>query len=260
MMIRNYFLSMVVIIIVNFEGYSQSEEEKYNPLEVHLQFKSNYFWRGLTISDVPFILTSANFVNKEGNFKVGIRGSNSFNGTYKQFDYFLSYKHKNLRFIVFDIFNYSTYLAPKNDLFDYNASTTRHFIDATIGYTISKKFPLDISWSTIVFGRDRDALVGDVVIPDHDPVRNGKNRYSTYVQLSYPYQVKDIKLDFFVGGVFTLNGQEKTFFSDKAGIATIGFNATKQLKIGDYSIPVMVSPTWNTLKNSGGVVLTANLF
>lgn len=259
-MLGKYILIIVLVTIGNFNGYSQDKDEKYAPVEVHLQFKSGYFWRGLTISDVPFVLASANFVSKDGNFKLGARGSNSFNGTYKQFDYFASYKYKKLRFVVYDIYNYSTYLAPKADLFDYNAATTRHFVDATIGYTISKKFPMDISWSTIVFGRDRDALPGDIREPDKDPVRNGKNRYSTYVQLSYTYQVNGIKLEFFIGGVFALNGQQNTFFSDKPGIATIGFNATKQFKFGSYTLPITASPTWNTLKNTGGVVLTANIF
>lgn len=259
-MLRRYSIILLLMISCNLKIQAQDKTNEYNPVEVHMQLKSSYFWRGMTISDVPFVLVSANFSSKDGNFKFGARGSNAFNGTYKQFDYFASYKVKNLRFVVYEIYNYSTYLAPKADLFDYNAATTRHFVDATVGYKVSEKFPLDISWSTIVFGRDRDALPGDVREEGKDPVRNGKNRYSTYVQLSYPYQVKDVKLDFFIGGVFALNGEKDTFYSDKPGIASVGFNATKAFKFGNYTLPIMASPTWNTLKNTGGVVFTANLF
>lgn len=253
-----YFI-LAVTAILGTANYAQNKLE-YNPVEVHLQFKSSYFSRGLTISDVPFIMVSANFISKDGNFKFGARGSNSFNGTYKQFDYFASYKYKKFRFLVYDIYNHSTYFAPKADLFDYNAATTRHFVDATIGYKFYEKFPLDISWSTVVFGRDRDALPGEVREEGKDPVRNGKNRYSSYVQLSYPCQINDVKFDFFLGGVFALTCEQDTFFSNKPGIATFGFNATKVFKLDNYTFPITASPIWNTLKNTGGVVFTANLF
>ena len=240
--------------------FAQTKDTLYKPIEIHLQARSQFLWRGLEVSSSPYMLATANFVDKSGNFKIGARGSAAFNGDYKQVDYFASYQYKNARIAVYDIFNNSKYLAPNTDLFDYNASTTRHFVDATIGYTISQKFPLDIAWSTIIAGRDRDILPEDVSIDGKDPLRKGKNRYSTYIQLTYPVKLNEVRLDFFIGGAFALNGQNNSFYGNRPGIATLGVTANKTIHIGKLAIPVFASPTWNPLRKSGGMVIGMNLF
>lgn len=253
-------LGILLLLSMGSQVFAQIRDTLYKPIEIHLQARSQFLWRGLEISNSPNALATVNFRDKTGNFKIGARGSTGFNGDYKQVDYFVSYQLKNIRLVVFDIFNNSKYLAPNTDLFDYNAETTRHFIDATIGYTISKEFPLDIAWSTIIAGRDRGILPGDVSVDGKDPLRRGKNRYSTYVQLTYPVQLNDIKLDFFTGAAFALNGQQENFYGNRAGIATLGVTAGKTLHIGKFPIPIYASPTWNPLRKTGGVVLGVNLF
>lgn len=253
-------LSIFSLLFGVNKASAQTKDTLYKPIEIHLQARSQFLWRGLEISKSPYVLAITNFTDKSGNFKIGVRGSAAFNGDYKQVDYFVSYQYKNLRVSVYDIFNKSNYLAPNTDLFDYNASTTRHFVDATIGYTVSEKFPLDITWSTIIAGRDRDVLDGDISIDGKDPLRRGKNRYSTYVQLTYPVKVNTVRLDFFAGGAFALNGQQNSFYGNKSGVATLGVTANKMFQIGKFSIPVFASPTWNPLQKSGGMVLGVNLF
>lgn len=246
---------------ITFKAAAQSRDTTYKPIETHLQVKSMHLWRGLEITTAPYLLGIVNFTDKSGNFKIGARGSSGWNGEYRQMDYFTSYQYKNARIVIYDIYNYSKTLPLSTNLFDYKATTTRHFIDATIGYTISKKFPLDISWSTIIAGRDRDVLSGDSASTGgKDPLRRGKNRYSTYVQLTYPIALNDVRLDFFVGGVFALNGQQNSFYGNKPGIATLGVAANKKVTIGKYAFPVSLAPTWNPLRKTGGVVLGVTLF
>jgi hypothetical protein len=258
-------LSTVFIMLflgqMTFYAAAQSIDTTYKPIEVHLQIKSMHLWRGLEITTSPYLMGIMNFTDKSGRLKIGARGSSGWNGEYRQLDYFASYQYKNVRLVLFDIFNSSKTLPLSTNLFDYNAATTRHFIDATIGYTVSKKFPLDIAWSTLIAGRDRDVLPGDSAsIGGKDPLRRGKNRYSTYVQLTYPVTLNDIRLDFFIGGVFTLNGQKNSFYANKSGIATLGVAANKKVSVGKYSFPVSLAPTWNPLRKTGGVVVGVSLF
>lgn len=247
------FASLFVLTTLN------AQPNDRNPFELGFQFQSSKTWRGLNISDEPFIQSKLSITNKQKTLALGVRGSNSFNGDYKQFDYFASYKLGKFNFSVWDIYNYSAYLKPDPDIFDYSPETTRHFIDATIAYQVSNKFPLNISWSTIVFGRDRDVLPEDALAKsDKDPVRNGKNRYSTYVQLAYPFKYDGFIIKPYIGGVFALNSKN-TFYSDNAGIATIGFNTYSKMKIGNLNLPISVNPYWNIQKNTGGVDLIVKL-
>lgn len=255
-------LKPVLIALVVFAAIAtkaQTKSDSYNPLQFGLQAKSGKNWRGLEISDQAFLETKLSLANRKGNLSVGVRGSNSFNGEYKQFDYFVNYQLGKFRFSVWDIYNFSDYLKPDTDLFNYSAATTRHFIDATVAYQISEKFPLDISWSTMIFGRDRDTYASDIVEGSKkDDIRRGANRYSTYLQLSYPFQAKEINFKPYVGGVFAFNGKN-TFYSNKAGIATFGFDASKKVSIGNYEFPLSVKPYWNTFKNTGGVEFAIQL-
>ncbi|TCC99647.1 hypothetical protein [Pedobacter hiemivivus] len=249
------------LVQMTFNAAAQTTHTTYKPIEAHLQIKSIHLWRGLEITTSPYLLGVVNFTDKSGRLKVGARGSSGWNGEYRQLDYFASYQYKNARIVLYDIFNSSKTLPLTTNLFDYSASTTRHFIDATIGYTISKKFPLDIAWSTIIAGRDRDVLPGDsIAIAGKDPLRRGKNRYSTYVQLTYPVNLNDVRLDFFIGGVFTLNGQQNSFYGNKPGIATLGVAANKKVTVGKYSFPVSLAPTWNPIRKTGGLVVGVSLF
>lgn len=253
--------TLLFLITVNQVDAQEKPDTTYKPIEVHLQLKSMHLWRGLEITTSPYLLGTVNFTDKSGRLKIGARGSSGLNGEYRQLDYFASYQYKNARIVLYDIFNSSKTLPLKTNIFDYRASTTRHFIDATIGYTISKKFPLDIAWSTIIAGRDRDVLSGDsVATGGSDPVRNGKNRYSTYLQLSYPVILNTVRLDFFAGGVFALNGQQNNFYGNRSGIATLGVTASKSIAFGRHTIPVSFAPTWNPIRNTAGVVIGIVLF
>lgn len=258
---RSAVLFLFLLIQITFHASAQSADTTYKPIELHLQVKSMHLWRGLEITTSPYLMGIMNFSDKSGRLKIGARGSSGWNGEYRQLDYFASYQYKNVRFVLFDIFNSSKALPLSTNLFDYKALTTRHFIDATVGYTVSRKFPLDITWSTLIAGRDRDVLPGDsAATGGKDPLRRGKNRYSTYVQLSYPVTLNDMRLDFFIGGVFTLNGQQNSFYANKPGIATLGVAANKKVMVGKYSFPVSFAPTWNPLRKIGGVVLGVSLF
>ena len=123
---------------------------------------------------------------------------------------------------------------------EHAAHTTGRFLDATLSYRFqNEKFPLLLSWSTVVFGRDRNS-------------NNTKQKYSTFAYAEYPiYQKDGWKVDAGVGGAFALNraGEDAHFFGTTAGIVHVSLQASHDLKLGNYTIPVYAKGMWNPQSN-----------
>ena len=146
---------------------------------------------------------------------------------------------------VSDIYNFSDGIYANDKayrIFNYNARTTGHFIDAAVSYDFGEKFPLSLSWSTILAGRDRGAL-------------NDKNLYSTFVQASYKvYEDEDFVVTPSVGAAFALSpedGSHATFYGKSAGVNDVRVNVTYKLKIGKHPMPVPATAMWNPEANKG---------
>ena len=84
----------------------------------------------------------------------------------------------------------------------------------------SEKFPLSISWYTTFAGNDYR--------------ETGKRAWSSYCELSYPFNVKDVNLSIEAG--FT---PWESFYSNKFNVVNVGLSATKELKItSNFSLPI----------------------
>ena len=119
-----------------------------------------------------------------------------------------------------------------------------------VGYRFDKKkIPLALSWSTVVFGRDRNS-------------DNTQQKYSTFVYAECQlYNNNGWKVDTGVGGGFALNkaGEDAHFFGTKAGIVHISLRAGHDLKLGNYTIPVYVNGMWNPQSNQSYFQLGAEI-
>ncbi|WP_131839621.1 hypothetical protein [Acetobacteroides hydrogenigenes] len=225
-------------------------------LDMHLQVKNMHLWRGYAVTEAPMTGLNVAYINPSKTFKVGVWGGAGFNGDYREFDYYVAYNKGGFKFEVWDIFNFSPGMPTK--LFDYDQKTTSHFIDVTLGYQFGKSFPLYLSASTIVYGRDLESIPSS--LPGVGP-RLGDNRYSTYVHAEYPvcnYNGYDLKL--YLGGAFALAGQTQNFYASKSNIVATGFVVSKSLTIGSYTIPVSATALWNPELNSGNIQLAVDLF
>ena len=225
-------------------------------LDMHLQVKNMHLWRGYAVTEAPMTALDVAYVCPSKNFKIGVWGGAGFNGDYREFDYYLAYNKGGFKLEVWDIFNFSPGMPTK--LFDYDQKTTSHFVDVTLGYQFGKAFPLYLSASTIVYGRDLESIPSS--LPGVGP-RLGDNRYSTYVHAEYPvysYNGYDMKL--YLGGAFALAGQAQNFYGSKSNIVATGFVVSKNLTLGSYTIPVSATALWNPELNSGNIQLAVNLF
>jgi len=50
-----------------------------------------YIWRGFRVSNSPITDADLHYSTRDGNFAVGLWGGESFDGVYREFDYYVSY-------------------------------------------------------------------------------------------------------------------------------------------------------------------------
>lgn len=100
-----------------------------------------------------------------------------------------------------------------------------HQLEANLGYTLPESFPLTLSWNTFFLGRGNKKA-------------NGDNSFSTYIQASYPFSVKDVNMSIAAG--FT-PWESAVYGPDIDGFkfTCIQLGASKEVKINDkFAIPV----------------------
>lgn len=215
-------------------------------LEAHLQ--NMHLWRGMEVTDGFVLTTDLSVTDKKEHFRAGLWGGTNQNGSYKEFDYYLSYTWRRFNIAVWDIYNFSPGAEYNNEeFFNYKSKETGCFIDATLSYTLSERYPLHLSWSTILYGRDRDE-------------QNGKNRYSTFIYVEYPVWKSDKwEVSPGMGGAFALssgkdaNGYSTSrhFYGTSAGIVHLSLVTTYQLFAFKKTFPVTVLALWNPQNNKG---------
>ncbi len=238
----------IAALIVSISTHAQDEKEISftDYIGGEIQLKTMHLWRGIEVSKEISAITDIYFKTKNDKFRAGLWGGMGVNGDFKEFDYYLSFKHKGFEVSLWDIYNFSPGADYNNkEAFNYKARETGHFLDLRLSYQFQKSFPLKIFWATLVYGRDRDAL-------------NEKNRYSSYVELEYPiFTQGGYTLEAGVGGAFALvkgknKDGEKTnahFFGDDPNVVDIHLRLSKTFKIGNYKLPVSVMPMWNPEKD-----------
>lgn len=178
-------------------------------------------------------------------------GGASFNGDYKEFSYYTTYRFTD-RFYTQLIShnNYSDVADP--NIFSYDKYTSPNFLDIVLSYTISDNVPFTMLWSTILFGQG-----GDYEINEDG---SDTNSYSTYVELSYPlFKDHKTKISACVGGAFAF-ATEKTFYSDNAAIVNVGLNMIQDVTILSKNIPISGTAFWNPYSGVGALQLDIMLF
>lgn len=238
-----YFYICTLLLLVGFaHNGSAQTTEKPNLFEFNLEFKNMHYWRGYAVSKSPVLAPSVYYQSPNGNWKMGFWGGMSFDGSYREFDYFISYQKGGFSASLWDIYNFSVPEIQGKGYFDYNNQTTGRFIDLTLAYDFSAVFPFSISTSTILHGRDSAPMPSEL-----DPFRRrGVLRYTSYIEGTYTFVKNDkYTLSGFVGGSVALSGAETTFYTSQNAINFVGFTYSKVLDLGGYMLPVRATPAWN---------------
>lgn len=224
------------------------DKKEYKPFVFNLQLKNMHLWRGYKVTSAALTAVDAHYVTNDGSFQVGFWGGAGFTGEYREFDYYASYQKSGFNVAVWDINNFSDF--PNANIFNYNPSSTSHFIDITVGYQFQQNFPLSLSWSTIVQGRDTYINSAGV----------RKNAYSNYVALDYRlWKQENADLHLFVGGAFAF-GRDEHFYGNKPNIVNTGLTFNRDLVVFNYHLPTSATVMFNPEHKYGAIQLAINVF
>lgn len=251
-------LLIVLVAVLSVQmGLAQETELKDSPVDFTVNLQSNHLWRGLVITDKPVIMVFTSLkLNESGSFTTGFWGGMSFSnesdGThYKEINYYVQYAENGFSIGLWDLFNTRGVASP--DVWDYDKETTGHLLDLRTSYNFGEKFPLRLEADVLLYGS------GDSQLNDGDL----EQRYSTYVQVSYPLiKGSKVNLDAFAGAGFSLNGDTHLYGDGEENfdLVNVGLTASKTLKIADLSIPVAATTMWNPSTKIARVRLAVTLF
>jgi hypothetical protein len=251
-------LLVVFVALMSVQmGFAQEVELKESPIDFNVDVKSDHLWRGLVITDQPMVAVFSKLkLNKSSSFTTGFWGGMSFSNdsdgtSYKEINYYVQYAENGFSIGLWDLFNTRSVANP--DVWDYDKKTSTHLIDLRTSYTFNESFPLRLEADVLLFGS------GDSQLDNGD----FEQRYSTYVELSYPL-IRQSKVDLkgFVGAGFSLNGDTHLYGDGDQNfdLVNVGFTATKTLKFLDLRIPVSATTLWNPSQRIARVQLAVSLF
>lgn len=200
-------------------------------VDVNADLVSRYIWRGTNVNESPNIQPSITLT--VGGLSAGFWGSyciantsetNSFSheiDTWIQYDYSLS-NGMSIGAIITDYYFPQAGVRFGNfNNYDNTKGPGAHTFEAGILFKGSEAFPISLS-GYMNFYND----AGN----------------STYFQIDYPVELKDVSLNFFIGASAGSKENPGFYNTETFNIINAGITASKSIKITeDYSLPVYTS-------------------
>lgn len=224
-------LKTMAVMLVCFLAATQTRAQ-----EVMIQgdLVSSYVWRGIYQTGVSIQPTIGLGVK---NFSLTAWGSTDFDGTSasrgaaaKEIDLTAAYTFgtSGLTLSVADLWwaGQGAYR-----FFHFNSHETNHHFEAGLAYTIqSEKFPFSVAWYTMFAGMDKNAA--------------GKQNYSSYVEMNYPFSVKAVDLNLTCGIV--PYGAVNQYGNERFAITNLALKGTTAIQVTDsFSLPIFVQAICN---------------
>ena len=230
---KSFFSKKIVVgaLVTATVCVSGITDAKAQEFAVQGDIVSSYVWRGMYQGGGAAFQPTLGF--GFDNFSVTAWGSTNFSGGNKELDLTLAYKFGKAgpTLTVADLW-WEGEGAYK--YFNFKSHETAHHFEAGLAYTLPvEKFPLSIAWYTMFAGADKDD--------------KGRQNYSSYVELNYPFSVKSVDLNLTCGflpyeagvGVY---GVPNSGFA----VTNVALKGITEIKITDsFSIPVFAQAIWN---------------
>jgi len=214
----NQLKTLAFLIMLTTCTFVSANDSTNVKLSVGTDLVSHYVWRGLLLSNSPSIQPSIGVTYK--GFSLSSWASYSFSpSAFQEVDFNFSYTIGKITIGVNDYFNPNDSMGIKNDYFNYSRNTALHAFEPFITFYEIAGTPLTATAGLFAYGNDRD--------------EDGKNLYSSYVELNYADNINDYGLNFFGGA--TLG---KGYYADKPAIVNLGVSISKEIKVIDgFTIP-----------------------
>lgn len=223
----------MMLSISSFSMVKASDDEKGVNFTVQGDLVSSYIWRGMYQTGASFQPTFGLGIK---GFSLTAWGSTDFDGNQaseglanKEIDLTAAYTFGNsgLTLSVADLWWAGQ---GANKYFNFKSSETAHHFEAGLAYTLPvEKFPLSIAWYTMFAGMDKN--------------EKGKQNYSSYAELNFPFMVKMVSLNATCGIVPYKAPQ---YLANGFCVTNVALKGTTEIKITDtFSLPIFAQAIWN---------------
>lgn len=221
---------------VEKNGFGAKMRQSNFHLGVDLQTK--YVWRGMemiTSNSAPVAFPHMSYQYK--GLYVYAMGGYALNGSYAEVDLGVSYTWKWLTVGLYDYY-YPTLDGPKDKYFNFNRSTTGHWLEAAVTFA-PEKIPAYLTVSNFFYGADK--------------TQDGKQAYSTYVELGTYYDfLESNRLSLAVGAA--CNKSCYTGYESGFGICNVELKYTYTVSFSNgWSIPLNVAYIVNPVREKSFV-------
>ncbi|MDR3272542.1 MAG: hypothetical protein LBT29_03550 [Flavobacteriaceae bacterium] len=262
---KRVFTLMAALCLSSASLYAQSDDAGRLGFSAGLQ--SNQLFRGLPASETPVVVGDVNIaLDQAQHLKLGAVGAMAFTDDetgyqYREINYYLNYAVGGFSVgfwdvLTPDLFNGEGSIART---WNYKQETTGHRLEIRASYVISEQTPLKIFVSPAFYGNDR--YVDGV--KDNGEFKY-KQRWSTYVELSYPViSGKAINLGLFCGMGLGLAGESHMYGNGKNDFdfTNVGFTVSKGLRLSEaYTLPVSATLSWNPSLDGVRAQVAATIF
>ena len=210
-------------------------------LSLSLDLASGFIWRGLPNNLSPVVQPAITF--KPGRFSIGTWASTPISpwGGDQEIDIFAEFEISSaLKLGITDYYVYGSNSDPS--YFNFDKDKTCHALDFMLMYESAGGFKAMLS--TIFAGADLN--------------NDGKNNFSTYIEIGYGRTFKKMDWSLCLGFV----PMESGFYDlEDANFVNIGLGVSKSFEITPtYSLPLSLNFTINPAAKAAFLVATVSLF
>ena len=241
MTVCNKFFILIALLGISTFGNAQK-------VVLQSDFVSSYVWRGIYQTGVS-VQPTLGFTAR--NLSLTAWGSTDFDGTSgtsgrasKEIDLILAYTlgKTGLSFSIADLW-WAGQGAGK--YFHYRNHETAHHFEAGVTYALSlEQFPLSASWYTMFAGMDKN--------------KDGKQNFSSYLELNYPFSVNCVELNATCGVVPFQSNQ--IYGNSGFNVTNIALKGSVAIKVTDsFSFPIFAQAIWNPCSEDAHLVFGVTL-
>ncbi len=241
--LQQFFL--LCLIMATVPGLAQ-EKSSLLDYDFGADLMSKYVWRGVQYGgSYPAIQPYAELT--AGPITLGAWGSYTVAGPnpYQEFDLYLA---ADLMDGMFTLTLTDYYFPDTSDYkyFQYNKDKTGHILEGTVAFNGTDKIPFSLLVAVNFYGADAQRIDDDQNSPDFN-TKTGI-QYSTYAELGYAFNIKQVDLNAFAGMAFNnpkaadaATGYigESGFYGTGLGVVNLGLQASKSIQITEkYALPL----------------------
>ncbi len=216
--------SIIIILSITFyvSGQTDSSEMQTN---LGVDLVNRYVWRGMMVSGNSNV--QPYFSHSIRHFSFGTWATYSTKADYFEVDLYMGYTIEPVSFYIYDYWSTGSELSDYK-YFNLKNSTTDHLLEFCVVSEKNRIIPLQLTSSVFLYGCDKND--------------KGKNSFSTYFEMLYPYELNDYE-----GTVFLGISPSGNYYSEKEfQVVNVGASVMRTIEITEkLKVPLKLSLTAN---------------